>query len=98
MRCKAGRPSSTGSRWNRCGFETLHLLPVGVRSERVASQRFRTYREAGVSRHIPGEPTEPELDTSDAAATRSIAENSPDNIMLLDREARIRYINWTVPD
>jgi PAS domain S-box-containing protein len=42
---------------------------------------------------------EPALDASDtAAATRSIAENSPDNIMLLDREARIRYINWTVPD
>jgi PAS domain S-box-containing protein len=31
-------------------------------------------------------------------AARSIADNSPDNIMLLDREGRIRFINRTVPD
>ena len=31
-------------------------------------------------------------------AVRSIAENSPDNIMLLDRDGCIEYINRTVPD
>jgi PAS domain S-box-containing protein len=41
-------------------------------------------------RHRPGWAIDP--------ATQSIAENSPDNIMLLDPEGRIRYINWTVPD
>jgi two-component system, cell cycle sensor histidine kinase and response regulator CckA len=29
---------------------------------------------------------------------RSIAEQIPDNIMVLDTEERIRFINWTVPD
>jgi PAS domain S-box-containing protein len=49
--------------------------------------------------HSQGESSpQSDLDARDAASTRSIAENSPDNIMLLDREARIRYINFTVPD
>ncbi len=29
---------------------------------------------------------------------QSIAEQIPDNVMLIDREYRIRYINWTVPE
>ncbi|MCC6737531.1 MAG: PAS domain S-box protein [Planctomycetia bacterium] len=29
---------------------------------------------------------------------RAVAESSSDNIMLLDPERRIRYVNWTVPD
>ncbi|MCP4398517.1 MAG: PAS domain S-box protein [bacterium] len=32
------------------------------------------------------------------ATWRSLTEHSPDHIMLLDREARILFINHTVPD
>ena len=39
-----------------------------------------------------------ELEADLDPAVVSIAENSPDNIMLLDVDARIQYINRTVPD
>lgn len=40
-----------------------------------------------------------ELESSEVSpAFRSIAEHVSDNIMLLDTEGRIRFINWTVPD
>ncbi len=35
---------------------------------------------------------------SGASLLRAVAENIPDNLMVLDRDGLIRYINWTVPD
>ncbi len=38
------------------------------------------------------------LEASQELSLHNLAALTPDNVMLLDREARIRFINWTVPD
>jgi len=95
---KAGDPSELIRHIHRAFRARLERYAAQL--EDAVAERTRELQEANevLKREIAERKTAEQAARKSEASWRSLTENSPDHIMQLDRDARILFVNRTMPD